>query len=135
MLKRKQKIKLSDNLKFGVEGPSSQGALFKLGGGIFLVLSLLLAVNIVKGMSVSDTQAASQNTPGKVLGAVDDKRQAQSPAKPTQIAYIVQKGDTLFNIAQTKNVNWVVIATMNNLKAPYDLKPGTVIQLPVTAAQ
>jgi LysM repeat protein len=140
MLKRKQKIKLSDNLKFGIQGPSSQGLLFKTAGAIFFILSLFLAVNIIKSFKVSDTSAntITQSSPtSQVLGAYDDKRQQEAAPKTAELKevnYTIQKGDTLFNIAQQKNVNWVVIATMNDLKAPYNLKPGSVIKLPTLPA-
>ena len=127
MLNKKSKIKLSRNLKQGIEGPSFQNLFFKVGGTFFLVLSLLMAGNIYR--SVNSAPAATQafETEPKVLGAFDDKSEE---VEHEEITYTVERGDTLFNIAQKKNVNWAVIATMNNLKAPYVLKAGSVLKLP-----
>lgn len=133
MLNKKSKIKLSRNLKQGIEGPSFQNLFFKVGGTFFLVLSLLMAGNIYR--SVNSAPAATQafETEPKVLGAFDDKSEEveqKTAPEPEEITYTVERGDTLFNIAQKKNVNWAVIATMNNLKAPYVLKAGSVLKLP-----
>jgi LysM repeat protein len=134
MANKKQKIKLSQKLKQGIEVSSAQGLIFKLGGTFFLILSLVMAVNIYKNMSVADSSSLQQNEP-KVLGAFDERRTetlAKTPEEPKERTYTVEKGDTLFNIAQKNNLNWVVIATLNSLKAPYDLKPGAVLKLPAT---
>jgi LysM repeat protein len=136
MPNRKQKIKLSQKLSQGINTSSTQSLFFRLGGTFFLLLSLIMATNIYKNVSAADgsvKEAYVQPQEQQVLGAFDDKRQAQkSPVKeaPKEITYTVEKGDTLFNIAQKKNLNWVVIATLNDLKAPYELKPGTVLTLP-----
>ena len=119
MFQRKTKFKLSKNLKLGIEGPSSQGTFFKVGGVFFLGLSALLAWNIFHSLNNHE----SQTQQAAVLGAFDQ----QAPAAST--TYTVQRGDTLFNIAQQVGINWVVIATLNDLKAPYSLKAGTVLKL------
>ena len=129
MFKRKQKIKLSENLRMGIAGPSSQGALFKAGGVFFLILSLLLVANIYRNVKNSSEESATlsnQAAEQKVLGAFDEENKPSSQKPRT---YTVKKGDTLFNIAQIENINWAVIAKLNNLKAPYTLKPGTVLTL------
>jgi LysM repeat protein len=128
MFQGKNKFKLSQNLKLGVEGPSSQGTFFKVGGIFFLLLSLFLVRNIYVSLNNTPTSAKLTSSEQKVLGAFDKQSSDDStPAKPT--TYTVHKGDTLFNIAQAVEVNWVVIATLNDLKAPYNLKPGTVLKL------
>lgn len=97
-----------------------------------MALSLLLAKNIYQNLNSHDTVSVnltSQTTAPKVLGAFD-QQSSETPATPAPpTIYTVQKGDTLFNVAQSQGVNWVVIATLNNLKAPYNLKPGTVLKL------
>lgn len=118
MFQRKTKFKLSQNLKLGIEGPSSQGTFFKVGGVFFLILSLFLIKNIYHSLN-SDPSSAVQTSAPQVLGAFD-----QNPA-----TYLVKKGDTLFNVAQATGVSWVVIASLNDLKAPYSLKPGAVLKL------
>ncbi len=134
MLKQNQKIKLSDNLKLGIAGPSSQGAFFKVGGAFFLIISLILAVNIyhnIKNLPVAQNSTNAGVNP-QVLGAFDQNQNASAStdSAPKITTYTVQKGDTLFNIAQSLNTNWVLIASANNLKAPYQLKPGAVLQVP-----
>lgn len=131
MPKTKEKIKLSENLKMGVSGPTSQGTFFKFGGVFFLILSLVLVFNIFNQLKKSPAFASNTNSDAnqsQVLGAF-----SQNPNPNGQIqtaVYIVQTGDTLFNIAQSQNLNWQVIATLNNLKAPYTLKAGTKLKLP-----
>lgn len=128
MFSSKQKFKLSKNLKLGIEAPSSQGTFFKVSGVFFLLLSLFLVRNIYKSLNADSpatlTATTEQGQP-QVLGAFDQ----QKPGQTAPASYTVLKGDTLFNIAQSLNVNWVVIATLNNLHAPYSLKPGTVLKL------
>jgi nucleoid-associated protein YgaU len=132
-----KKIQLSQKLRLGIEGPSSQALLFKSGGVFFLILSMILGFNIYKSLQSTTQQSVTvvsseQNNQGfevvqpEVLGAYDSTTEDASET----INYTVQKGDTLFNIAQNNNINWVIIATLNDLKAPYTLKPGTVIQIP-----
>ncbi len=131
MFLQKQKFKLSKNLKLGIEAPSSQVTLFKVSGVLFLIISLFLIRNIYKNLNtnVTGSSAAFQAAQPKVLGAFD-QQSASDPlltAKPA--TYIVKKGDTLFNIAQSEQINWVVIATLNSLRAPYSLKPNTILKL------
>jgi LysM repeat protein len=131
MFQRKTKFKLSQNLKLGIQGPSSQGTFFKVGGIFFLLLSLFLVKNIYQSLNSTDsalTAQTAQATQPKVLGAFDQKK-TEPTTPPKATSYTVLKGDTLFNVAQSQNINWVVIATLNDLKAPYNLKPGTVLKL------
>ncbi len=129
MFGRKQKLTLSQTLQMGVAGPSSQSTFFKVGGVFFLVLSLGLIANIFSNIKASQKapEIATKSQPSQVLGAFDKRTPDQIASTPE--TYTVAKGDTLFNIAQSHNINWVVIATLNNLKAPYNLKPGTVLKL------
>lgn len=107
----------------GIAGPSSQGTFFKFGGVFFLIVSAFLAFNIYKNVNSDQIQEVPQQ---QVLGAFDQAVETE-PAFDT---YTVQKGDTLFNIAQNENVSWAVLANVNNLKAPYSLKPGAVLKIP-----
>jgi LysM repeat protein len=127
---KKSKIQLSDNLQMGIAAPSSQGTFFKVGGVIFMILSILTAINIAKQVhktnnSPANAPTATVTTPQQVLGAYSNNSdQIQTTT------YVVQTGDTLFDIAQNQGVSWQIIATLNNLKQPYTLKPGTKIKLP-----
>ena len=127
MFSRKQNFKLSQNLKMGIQPPSSQGTFFKVSGVVFLLLSIFLVKNIYKSLNnVTEVRKIDSVTP-EVLGVFDQNQ--QTSRKTIQATYTVSKGDTLFNIAQSQGINWVVIASLNDLKAPYTLKPGTVLKL------
>jgi LysM repeat protein len=60
-----------------------------------------------------------------------------APAAPaaSQIYVIVERGQSLDRIAQAYRVTKQDIIVANNLKPPYALKPGTVLQMPLTAVQ
>jgi len=125
----KQKLKLAQNLEMGVSGPSSQSIFFKIGGFVFIILSLIVIKNIysnIKSSTKNATLTYSTNIQQKVLGAYDVQGQ------PQITNYTIQKGDTLFSIAQHYNTYWQTLATVNNLKAPYNLKLGSVIKIPIS---
>lgn len=65
----------------------------------------------------------------KVLGSSDTRTPEQDNAVQFT-SYTVQKGDTLFNIAQKFNISWTTLATLNNLKSPFYLKPGQTLKVP-----
>jgi LysM repeat protein len=48
--------------------------------------------------------------------------------------YTVQSGDTLIKIATQYKVNWLDIAKINNLKAPYTIYIGQILCIPTTGA-
>lgn len=129
--KKKSKIKLSENMQMGIAAPNSQTTFFKFGGILFLALSLFIGFNIYHQLhsssatlSATDT-AQAQSTQQQVLGAY-----SQNTAQVQTISYTVQKGDTLFDIAQSHNVSWQVIAALNNLSQPYSLKLGSQLKIP-----
>jgi|GEM_PF-691969 len=130
--KNKSKIRLSDNLKLGVSAPASQSAFFKYGGAIFLVLSVILVLNIIitlhRNDSGSNKVLTSAQLQQQVLGAYDEQNNT-----PKISGYKVQPGDTVFVIAQTLHVDWQLLATLNNLKAPYAIKPGQILKVPSTS--
>lgn len=126
MKSKRQNIRLSEKLRMGIAGPSSQGTFFKFGGVFFLVISLFLVYNIYKNVNATPS-GTNQGSDQQVLGAFD---QTIEETTPKFDSYTIQKGDTLFNIAQNKNVSWAVLATVNNLKAPYSLKPGAALKIP-----
>ena len=45
--------------------------------------------------------------------------------------YIVKQGDTLENIASLYNVSVNDIIKANNLKMPFNLEPGTALNIPL----
>lgn len=60
---------------------------------------------------------------------------AQAPAsRSAMISYAAQRGDTLYTVAQKylqEIDDWRVIAHINRVPAPRQLKPGTMLRLPV----
>jgi LysM repeat protein len=62
---------------------------------------------------------------------------AAAPAAPaaSQIYVVVERGQSLDRIAQAYRVAKQDIIVANNLKPPYALKPGTVLQMPLSAVQ
>jgi len=46
--------------------------------------------------------------------------------------YTVQSGDTLSVIGKKLGINWKEIASLNNIKSPYRIKKGDVLNLPLT---
>lgn len=58
-----------------------------------------------------------------------------TPATQTGFHIVVERGQSLDRIAQTYRVAKEAIIAANNLEPPYALKPGTVLQMPLTAVQ
>lgn len=61
------------------------------------------------------------------------QRQQQAPL--TQHRYVVQRGDTLYSIAFRSGQDFRTLAANNNIRAPYTIYPGQVIQLQGTASR
>lgn len=129
MLKFKNQLELSPRLKSGVGRNYSKNRLLKISSFVFLLFAAGLTANslwIIFGRN--STTKIETGTP-QVLGATDS--QASSSSASIQfIEYKVKKGDTLFNISQQFNIQWMTIATINNLKSPFSLKPGQTIKIP-----
>ena len=126
MPSRNRKFELSPRLKLGVGRGYSQNQILKLAAIICLVLAVGLTVNAVRLIVKNNN---SGPTAPQVLGASDVKQPAsQNTVQFTD--YTVQKGDTLFNISQKFNISWNTLATLNNLKSPFYLKPGQTLKVP-----
>ena len=72
-----------------------------------------------------------------LLAACGDRKDsivpAATPAQPPaagRIYIIVQRGQTLDALADRFRIDKAAIIALNNLKPPYMLKPGTVLQIP-----
>lgn len=128
MTTRHKKIELSQNLRLGV-GRGNSNIFFKYGAIVCLVVAIVLAANAFRLIfftkNPNSTQASEQ-----VLGASDIKPTASEQAAPKTIQYKVEKGDTLFNISQKFNVSWTTITALNNLKSPFTVKPGQILNIP-----
>jgi LysM repeat protein len=131
MFKFKNQLELSPRLKLGVGRGYSKNQILKIASFVFLVIALGLAVNslwIVVNSGKSQQSANSSKEP-QVLGASDTKS-ADSNTEIQFLEYKVKKGDTLFNLSQQYGVSWMTIATLNNLKSPFSIKPGQILKIP-----
>ena len=125
-----RKFELSPRLKFGVGRGYSQNRMLKIATVACLVLAIGLAANAVRLMftNQNDPQSIINEQP-QVLGAFD----AQTENLPSGVQFVdyqVQKGDTLFNISQQFKIKWTTLATLNNLKSPFTVKPGQILKVP-----
>jgi LysM repeat protein len=126
---RNKKFELSPRLKLGIGRGYSQNQILKLSAIICLCLALGLTVNAFRLVLKDKNQPNSNTSSPQVLGASDIKQQTgQQSAQFT--AYTVVQGDTLFNISQKFNIDWTTLATLNNLKSPFALKLGQIINIP-----
>ena len=125
---QQKKFELSPRLNFGVGRGYSQNQILKFAAIICLILALGLTVNAFRLVLKGENQPAGNTNP-EVLGATDSKP-ADSGQGLQFTTYTVKKGDTLFNIAQKINIDWTTLATLNNLKSPFYLKPGQVLNIP-----
>ncbi len=129
MPNRQKKFELSPRLRLGVGRGYSQNQILKYGAILCLILAVGLAFNAFRLLfsgKTSNTGSAAANP--QVLGATDIK-----PADSGTIQFIdykVQKGDTLFNISQKFKISWTTLASLNNLKSPFSLKPGQSLKIP-----
>lgn len=125
----KKKFELSPRLKFGVGRGYSQNQILKISAIVCLLLAIGLTFNAVRLMFTGKNQAAQDVNKEQVLGASDIK-QSEGQNGVQFITYTVAKGDTLFNISQKFNISWTTLATLNNLKSPFYLKPGQTLKVP-----
>jgi len=123
MAKSKNKVHLSPQLKLGVGRGYSKNNILKYSGFIFLFISLIMAGWTIYTVATHSSHSTGNATNPQVLGATD---------KPGElfVDYTVQKGDTVFNIAQKYNINWTTLATINNLASPFTLKVGQTLKIP-----
>lgn len=122
MFFRKKNFELSPRLSLSVGRTYTRNQLLKVGSIICLLLAAGLMINAIR-LIINQKDISTQ---GEVLGASDIKENPDTKF----ISYEVQKGDTLFSLSQKFNVSWVTLANLNNLKSPFTLKPGQIIQIP-----
>lgn len=67
--------------------------------------------------------------PGQILMLKGAAEQEPEP-EPDEQTYTVQRGDHLLQIARELEIDWEVLAELNQLTPPYLLYPGTVLNLP-----
>ena len=124
---QRKKFELSPRLKLGVGRGYTQNQILKTSAILCLVFALGLTFNAISLMVRN--QGSSERMEPKVLGSSDTRTPEQDNAVQFT-SYTVQKGDTLFNIAQKFNISWTTLATLNNLKSPFYLKPGQTLKVP-----
>src|SRR5687767_8254471 len=117
----KHKVKLSPRLQLGVGRQPRSGNLLKYTSLIFLVLAGVLAIRA--GYMVINHSADTPEP--QILGASDTVSE-----NSVFVDYTIKKGETLFSISQQYNIEWTTLATLNNLKPPFDLKVGQTIKVP-----
>ena len=128
MALRNKKFELSPRLKLGVGRGYSQNQILKFSALACLLLAALLTFNAVRLVMQAKNPPPSPDSP-QVLG----ESSVKTPSDPNSVqftSYTVQKSDTLFNIAQKFNISWTTLATLNNLKSPFFLKPGQSLKVP-----
>lgn len=59
------------------------------------------------------------------------RRKRQKKMSKRWQTFVIDSGDTINSLARDFHTSWKLVAKMNKLKAPYDLKPGSKIKLPV----
>ena len=125
----RKKFELAPRLKLGVGRGYSQNQLLKFAAITCLTLAVALTFNAVRLIFKGAGQTSQNTYTSEVLGASDVKKpDNQNPIQFT--TYTVLKGDTLFNISQKFNISWTSLATLNNLKSPFYLKPGQALKVP-----
>lgn len=117
------KIKLSRRLKWSVGKAQSPASRLWMLGGLCLLVAAGLTFNLFQ---VSDNTAEA--TEPRVLGAAT---QSVNPIAVQFIDYQVQRGDTLFSISQQYGISWGTLAELNDLQAPFSLKQGQTIKVPI----
>ena len=92
-------------------------------------------------MERADLQMAILLSSGLLLAACGGRKDsivpAATPAQPpaaSRIYIVVQRGQTLDALAERFRIDKAEIIALNNLKPPYMLKPGAVLQIPALPA-
>lgn len=131
MFKFKNQLELSPRLKLGVGKGYSKNKILKTASFLFLIMAMGLALNSLWIVinSDSDKKTANSNQEPQVLGASDIKS-SDTNSEIQFLEYKVKKGDTLFNVSQEYKISWMTIATLNNLKSPFSIKPGQTLKIP-----
>ena len=121
MFHPRDKFKLSPQLKLGVDRGFNKNRILKYGAVVCLLIAAGLTLNALKILFTPQDTGSAATLP-RVLGASDTKTEI--------IQYTVQKGDTLFDIAQKFSIDWSTLATLNNIQSPFTVKPGAVLNIP-----
>jgi LysM repeat protein len=132
---------LSPELRAQITPHNRRDRRLAMAGVIFLVLTVVLTINLLpkggRGQNVvqlPNPQTSTENTTNQdkqVLGLSTKEEVTPSTSHSEQFTlYTVKNGDTLFNISQEYNIQWDLIAQMNNLSEPYVLHAGQQLKIP-----
>lgn len=123
-----KKIELSPRLKLSVGRKVGPNQKFKIAAYLLLLAGVGLTFNAARLIFTNQEQnTVVQTGSPQVLGASDTKTLEEVKF----VEYKVEKGDTLFSISQKFGAGWTTLATLNNLKSPFTVKPGQIIKIPV----
>lgn len=91
---------------------------------------------LASGADAGSTSACATSGSCPVAGHNHSGARATSDCSASSCDYTVRRGDSLSRIAQQKlgaTSKWRSIASLNNMRAPYLIRPGQVIKLPCAA--
>ena len=91
--------------------------------GFFLII-VILAGGIYMVARPRSSAEQPQSAQKQILG--------EQEKAPEYLAYVVKKGDTLFNLSQRYELSWQTLAQINNLQEPYILKVGQKLKVPAS---
>ena len=138
---------LSPELRAQITPHTKRDRTFVSAGVFFLILSTLMVVNL---WPKSNSEPLSQSNFKPELAVAQPEKQVLGVSTVEEIAessdqfiphqspgagftaYTVSSGDTLFNISQQYNIQWDLIAQINNLEEPYLLHSGQILKIPQT---
>ena len=123
MESNKPKFKLSPRLSKGIGRSYKKNNFLTYSSLAFIIISIGLGV-WTASLIFSDNNPAIESRQPQVLGVEDT--QTVEPF----INYQIISGDTIYNIGKKYNLDWTIIASLNNLSPPFNLKIGDSLQIP-----
>lgn len=119
---KRNKVQLSPRLKLGVGRRAGPINLIEYLSIAFLLVGAGLAVRA--GYLVLNKSGGNEQP--QVLGA-----QTTNDSNQLFAEHKVKKGETVFSISQQYNIEWTILATINNLNPPFALKPNQTLKIPL----
>ena len=119
---------------------SGDGALVRA-NAVFAVAALMSKLGLSPERDLvfhRDCSADHHDCPGNGVGKSDMVARIRAemsvidgpPASPSVGKYTVERGDTLYRIAMKMGTTYRAIADANNLKSPFVIMPGQVLDIP-----
>jgi len=133
---------LSPELRAQITPANRRDRRLAMAGVIFLLLSVVLTINLLPknngtNLNAQETQidlnaplVAAPEEQKQVLGLSTKEEEPEPQPEEQFTSYTVKNGDTLFNISQSYNIKWDLIAQLNNLSEPYLLHAGQQLKIP-----